>query len=92
MDNKKIVLKYFNKFFKAHYFRDDDQEFKALVRILNDKDKESEPIRFAKWLKSNNYEKHSSGTYYYKLSYPSQWPPEKTYFENELLKEFKKQF
>lgn len=40
MDNEKIVKQYFNKYFKAQYFKEDDHEFKSLVRILNKKDKQ----------------------------------------------------
>ena len=39
MDNKTIVRKYFTKYFPSEYIRQDDDEFKALVRILNKKDK-----------------------------------------------------
>ena len=40
MDNKEIVKKYFNKYFKAQYFKESDHEFKSLLRILNKKDKQ----------------------------------------------------
>lgn len=90
-DNKKVVRKYFNRFFKSQYFRDDDLEFMALVRILNKRDKESEPVRFKKWLEDNKWEKHSSWNYYYQLFYPSQWPPSETDTEESLFKQFKKQ-
>lgn len=39
MENKEIVKKYLNKYFKAQYLKETDFEFKALVRILNKKDK-----------------------------------------------------
>ena len=40
MSNKEIVKKYLNKYFKAQYLKETDDEFKALVRILNKKDKQ----------------------------------------------------
>ena len=40
MENKKIVKKYFNKYFKQQYLDEDSHEFKSLVRILNKKDKQ----------------------------------------------------
>jgi len=40
MENKAIVKKYFNKYWKEQYFKESDQEFKDLVKILNDKDKQ----------------------------------------------------
>lgn len=39
MDNTKIVRKYLHKYFKANWLTEYDEEFKALVRILNKKDK-----------------------------------------------------
>ena len=39
VEYQKIVKQYFNKYFKAQYFNENDHEFKALVRILNKKDK-----------------------------------------------------
>jgi len=42
MDNKKIVKKYFNKYFKQHYLEEDSHEFKSLVRILN---KANKPVK-----------------------------------------------
>ena len=44
MDNKKIVKKYFNKYFKEQYFHENDYEFRSLVRILNKKDKKINDI------------------------------------------------
>jgi hypothetical protein len=38
-ENEKIVKNYLNKYFKTQYFKEDDHEFKSLVRILNKKDK-----------------------------------------------------
>jgi hypothetical protein len=35
MNNKKIVKKYFNKYFKEQYLDENSHEFKSLVRILN---------------------------------------------------------
>jgi DnaJ-class molecular chaperone len=43
MDNKKIAKKYFNKYFKLHYYNEYDLEFKAFVKILNKKNKKTEP-------------------------------------------------
>ena len=40
MNNNKIARKYFNKYFKEQYFKESDDEFKSLVRILNKKDKQ----------------------------------------------------
>ena len=40
MENKKLVKQYLNKYFKQDYLEEDDNEFKALVRILNKKDKQ----------------------------------------------------
>jgi len=45
MDNKKIVKQYFNKYFKEQYFKESDHEFKALVRILDEKDKSLENLK-----------------------------------------------
>ena len=39
MENKQIVKKYFNKYFKQQFYTENDYEFKALVRILNKKEK-----------------------------------------------------
>lgn len=35
MENKKIIKKYLNKYFKNNYIEEKDIEFKSLVRILN---------------------------------------------------------
>jgi hypothetical protein len=35
MDTKKEAKKYLSKYFKAHYFTENDYEFKSLVRLLN---------------------------------------------------------
>lgn len=43
MDNKTIVKKYLKKYFWAQYLKETDQEFKALVRILNKKDRQAAP-------------------------------------------------
>lgn len=44
--NKDIVKKYFDKYFKAQYLKEDDYAFKALVKILNKKDKaDHQPAR-----------------------------------------------
>lgn len=40
MENKKIVKQYLNKHFKNDYLTENDLEYKALVRILNKKDKQ----------------------------------------------------
>jgi hypothetical protein len=39
MENSKIVKRYFDKYFKHQYLTENDLEFKALVKILNKKDK-----------------------------------------------------
>lgn len=38
-NNKQIIRKYFNKYFKSQHIEEQDIEFKALVGILNKKDK-----------------------------------------------------
>lgn len=43
MENDKIVKQYLNKYFKNNYLTENDHEYKALVRILNRKDKEKAP-------------------------------------------------
>ena len=35
MDAKKEAKKYLNKYFKAQYLKETDDEYKALVRLLN---------------------------------------------------------
>lgn len=35
MDTKKEAKKYLNKYFKAQYLKETDDEYKALVRLLN---------------------------------------------------------
>ena len=35
MDTKKEAKKYLNKYFKAQYLKETDNEYKALVRLLN---------------------------------------------------------
>lgn len=35
MDTKKEAKKYLNKYFKAQYIKETDDEFKGLVKILN---------------------------------------------------------
>ena len=35
MDTKKEAKKYLNKYFKAQYLKETDEEFKSLVRLLN---------------------------------------------------------
>ena len=35
MDTKKEAKKYLNKYFKTQYIKETDDEYKALVRILN---------------------------------------------------------
>lgn len=35
MDTKEEAKKYLNKYFKAQYLKEEDAEFKALVRLLN---------------------------------------------------------
>ena len=45
---------------------------------------------FLEWVKQEGWEKHSSGRYYFKLEYPSQWPPKEanTLDETELFDKF----
>ena len=35
MDTKKEAKKYLNKYFKAQYLKETDDEYKSLVRLLN---------------------------------------------------------
>lgn len=37
--NKELLVEYFKKYFKHMYINDKDNEFEALLKILNDKDK-----------------------------------------------------
>lgn len=42
---KKEVKKYFNKYFKAQYFNENDDEFKSLLRLLNKSGKSAEKFK-----------------------------------------------
>jgi hypothetical protein len=44
-----------------------------------------DPLSFHKWIKKEGWEPHSSGDYWYKLDYPSQWPTPHTCLEHELI-------
>lgn len=44
-----------------------------------------DPLHFHKWIIKEGWEPHSSGEYWYKLDYPSQWPTPHTCLEHELI-------
>ena len=55
MDTKKEARKYLNKYFKAQYLKETDDEYKSLVRLLNkalsihDVVGRSELLKFLNW-------------------------------------------
>ena len=56
LENKKIVAKYFKKYFANQFFTEKDTEFRSLFCILNKKDQEVDMQRAGRVHERGNYE------------------------------------